>query len=336
MKQRDSSLDIIRIFACFLVVLMHSPLPSTNALGPFLTALSYFSAPCIGLFFMVSGALLLPVETDYFSFLRRRIGKVVFPTIIWSLIYIALSNNSNESKINLLQTIASIPFSAQGTGVLWFMYTLCGLYLIAPILSRWLEQSSKQEVKFILFLWSITLCYPLLRLWLSINESETGIFYYFSGYVGYFILGYYLKHYGNNRSLFIFICGFIALMGACLLYCSKIYKLELDFYTTFWYLSIFIVALCLFYWLMLHKIFNKFKCIDMSFLSNLSFGIYLIHILIMRYWVWKQNWIVEISNYIIQTFCIAGISFLISTALCYLFAKLPIGLYLIGFKFKHK
>ncbi len=30
MKDRDLSLDIIRIVACFLVVLMHSPLPSAN------------------------------------------------------------------------------------------------------------------------------------------------------------------------------------------------------------------------------------------------------------------------------------------------------------------
>lgn len=59
MKQRDTSLDIIRITACFMVVMMHSPLPSENANGAFLACLSFFTAPCIGLFFMVCGALLL-------------------------------------------------------------------------------------------------------------------------------------------------------------------------------------------------------------------------------------------------------------------------------------
>lgn len=60
MKQRDLSLDIIRILACALVVMMHSPIPSDNADGLILSSISYFTAPCIGLFFMVSGALLLP------------------------------------------------------------------------------------------------------------------------------------------------------------------------------------------------------------------------------------------------------------------------------------
>ncbi len=158
MKQRDISFDIIRILACFMVVLMHSPLPSADANGPFLVALSYFTAPCIGLFFMVSGALLLPVKTDYFTFLRRRFGKIAVPTVLWSLIYIALRLFYSKSEINVLQSVGSIPFSAQGEGVLWFIYTLCGLYLLAPILSGWLDRATKREIQFALTLWGVTLC----------------------------------------------------------------------------------------------------------------------------------------------------------------------------------
>ncbi|WP_279162877.1 hypothetical protein [Muribaculum intestinale] len=36
MKPRGNTLDIIRLLACFMVVLMHSPLPSDNANGPYL------------------------------------------------------------------------------------------------------------------------------------------------------------------------------------------------------------------------------------------------------------------------------------------------------------
>lgn len=64
MKQRDITLDMLRIIACMMVVLMHSPIPSSNnANGLLLSSVSYFTAPCIGLFFMVSGALLLPPPT---------------------------------------------------------------------------------------------------------------------------------------------------------------------------------------------------------------------------------------------------------------------------------
>lgn len=60
MKQRDYALDLLRIVACVMVVMMHSPMPSADANGMLLSSLSYFTAPCIGLFFMVSGALILP------------------------------------------------------------------------------------------------------------------------------------------------------------------------------------------------------------------------------------------------------------------------------------
>lgn len=42
MRHRDHALDILRIIACIMVVVMHSPIPSAQANGPFLTALSLF------------------------------------------------------------------------------------------------------------------------------------------------------------------------------------------------------------------------------------------------------------------------------------------------------
>lgn len=339
MKQRDTSLDIIRLLACFMVVVMHSPLPSANANGQFLVALSYFTAPCIGLFFMVSGALLLPVKTDYFTFLRRRFGKVAVPTVVWSLIYIALQLYYSKSEINVLQAVASIPFSAQGEGVLWFMYTLCGLYLLAPILSGWLERATKREVEFVLLLWAVTLCYPLLRLWFSVNDSDTGPLYYFGGYAGYFLLGYYLRRYPGSISAWL--SGGLALVGAILLCATKRYGIELDFYSVFWYLSIFVAALCVALWSIVSKIANTVQFSDsvserVSLLANLSFGVYLIHILVMRYWLWHQEWIPNIPNYIFQTIVIAVLTITVSIVLCFVIAKLPIGDFLIGYRIKTK
>ena len=94
MKNRDLALDIIRVLACVMVVFMHAPLPSAQVNGMFLSSLSYFTAPCIGLFFMVSGALLLPPpilqskEDNIYGFLKKRLGKVSGPTLVWTLVYL--------------------------------------------------------------------------------------------------------------------------------------------------------------------------------------------------------------------------------------------------------
>lgn len=334
MNRRDTSLDIIRILACFMVVLMHSPIPSANASGPFLSALSYFTAPCIGLFFMVSGALLLPVRTDYITFIRKRFSKILVPTLLWSLIYIGLRLYGSESEIDVIQSLASLPFSPQGEGVLWFMYTLSGLYLLAPILSAWVEKASQRELQIVLLLWCVTLCYPLLSFYVSTNTSTTGILYYFTGYAGYFLLGYYLKKYPESISQVL--AWTVAGAGVVLLLALKYIGLEFDFYSLFWYESIFIAALAVAIW----KAVSHFQHRDISSvlikISNLSFGVYLSHILIMRHWLWLQGWIAEISNYPLQSIVIAILTFAFSVLLCWLLSQLPYSQWLIGYNRRGK
>lgn len=63
-KHRTTYLDIIRIVACVMVITMHAPFLGKGALahGSFLVLSSYLTSPCVPLFFMVSGALLLPCK----------------------------------------------------------------------------------------------------------------------------------------------------------------------------------------------------------------------------------------------------------------------------------
>lgn len=245
---RNFQLDLLRVIACIMVVAMHSPIPpkTPSALdGVFLSSLSYLSAPCIGLFFMVSGALLLPVRDPYNIFLTRRFTKIIFPTLVWTLIYIVANVLKCGADSFSIRSILSIPFSSQGTSVLWFMYTLSGLYLLAPVISPWIERASEKEMRFYILLWGISLCYPILRLMLKINESETGMLYYFSGYLGYFVLGYYFKSYwpGLPSRKYVYmasICA-ISLITPVIL---RLWGVKIQFYSLFWYLSIFVAIMC--------------------------------------------------------------------------------------------
>lgn len=328
-----SSYNYIRIIACLLVVIMHAPLPSEQANGIFLSTLSYFTAPCIGLFFMVSGALLLPIKTDANSFIRKRLNKVVIPTLFWSIFYLAANFIKEDCQGALMKELISIPFSAQGNPVLWFMYTLIGLYLLAPIISRWIENASRKEMEFYLGLWGISLCYPILSSFLSINQGTTGILYYFTGYAGYFTLGAYLKKYPERISF----KNIIPLMGIAILapIICKIAQINVNFYEVFWYLSIFVVIQCVFWFQTITKLPLKFSNqveTMLTRISNLSFGIYLIHIFIMRYVLWECNFIQNMDSYILQTVTIAVLTFALSTITCYLISWLPFSSYLIGYK----
>lgn len=322
---RNHRLDLLRVIALMMIILMHSPMPH-SAPGYVLSCLSYLTAPGIGLFFMISGALLLGTELPMGVFLKKRFTKVVFPLLFWTLFYVGdKAFLEGWGAERLLTSVISIPFSAQGHGVLWFMYTLAGLYLLAPILSKWLKAASKGEVEFYLLLWAITLLYPYLNKFLIINESNTGILYYFSGYLGYFVLGYYLNEYYIFKVWHLVIALLLVIGIPVALYGSGI---EFDFYEMLWYLSM-PVALMAFIW---HVSISKCPNHKIEFITEvakLSFGIYLVHIFVMRRVLYQVDFLRELPSEI-QIPVISITTFIVSLVLVWLISRLPFSKYLIG------
>lgn len=328
---RDYSLDILRILACLMVVTMHSPMLGSAENSLFLSSLSYVTAAGVGLFFMISGALLLPVKMDTRPFLKRRFARIAIPTLIWTLFYILIDTFVHDQRFDL-RSVLSMFFSAQGAPVFWFLYTLAGLYLLAPVISRWLFSVSRRELEFYLLLWCISLCYPLIGLVLDINTSVTGILYYFTGYVGYFLLGYYLRIYGDHvKCRWLLPALFVAYIVPAV---CKIKAIPVDFYSVFWYLSVFVVIQCVFIWkvvtwLVPDKGWPKINHILIS-LSSLTFGVYLLHFFVIRYCLWTCPFIKGIASYPLQVFVIALLAFLFSVGISFILGLLPIGKFLIG------
>ena len=335
MKERILFLDMLRLLACLMVITMHAPLPGQGADGLVLSSISYFTAPCIGLFFMVSGALLLPVpeHEDTFTFVRKRLTRVVGPTLCWTLFYMMTYSGFSVT------TFLSVPFSAQGHRFLWFMYTLVGLYLLAPILSAWLRHASAKEQLFYLSLWGISLCYPLLEQVVIINQTATGILYYFTGYAGYFLLGYFLKNHGEYIKMGYAAALFV--VAACVPVFVKLSGMEVNFYRVFWYQSVFVVLMCLFWWKAAQWLAGRITLPDsvtrwVILISNLSFGIYLSHLYFMRGVLWELDIIRSIDSCLLQTAVIVGLTFLLSFLASWLLAFLPKSQYLVGYHHKRR
>ena len=334
-KQRTIYLDIIRIVACVMVITMHAPLPGEGALahGSFLVLSSYLTSPCVPLFFMVSGALLLPCKEGVTanSYIKKRIGKIVGPTICFSIFYIML-NSSELSVKEGVTDLFSIPFTAQGHGILWFMYTLAGLYLLVPIVSPWLRNASKYEIEIYLALWLVTLLYPYIGLVLKINTSNTGLLYYFSGYAGYFLLGHYMSRYALSLRWLLPL----ALLMLPLPVLNKVLGWELDFYSAFWYLSAPVAMMTAGWFALIKIIFEKIEMGKtllgfITMVSNLSFGIYLIHIFVMRTLLYEWSVIQGFDNYYKQTFAVVVLTCIGSFVSCYIISKLPLSQYIIGY-----
>ncbi|QIU95147.1 acyltransferase [Bacteroides faecium] len=338
-RERSYYLDIIRTLACIMVIVMHSPIPNTDEENSLLLgAISYFTAPCIGLFFMVSGALLLPIKDTPSLFLTKRLNKIIYPTLFWSLFYVLCNLITGKiENLDLVKSLLGLPFAAQGNGVLWFMYTLIGLYLLTPILSAWIEKVNERMIKLYLLFWTVTLCYPFIRLILDIPLKEENIFFYFSGYAGYFLLGYYLDNYNRKgirksgwKYFYMAVGSLIVFLPPIL---CKMNDWNIDFYFLFWYLSIGVSIMCIGWFVMIQSIplFRKkniITCVLTDF-SRMSFGIYLIHIFIMRYILWEWG-ILRSLPYIVQIPLCTISTVLLSYLVVKWISKFPFSKYIIG------
>lgn len=185
-----------------------------------------FMRPAIPLFVMVTGALLLPVKENISTFYTKRLTRLVIPFIVWSVLYnlfpwitglLGLSPTiindffawaePNQSFSGALHNILMIPFNFSMLAVqMWYVYLLIGLYLYMPFFSAWVKQASVKEQKIFLTLWFISLFIPYLReyltkdLWGTCSWNEFGLLYYFAGFNGYLLLGYYIKNNDINFS----------------------------------------------------------------------------------------------------------------------------------------
>ena len=334
-----------------MIVLMHSPHPEAGNPGYVVVPIFFVTAAGVCLFFMVSGALLFPIQTTTFDFLKKRLGKIIGPTLFWSLFYLGVSWFFDENlQHDTIKAVLSIPFSRQGRGILWFMYTLSGLYLLSPFISSFLKQATKKEVGFYLFLWTVTLIYPWINGLVIIDESTTGILYYFTGYVGYFVLGYYMHTYKPKVNMIASLLLIIVPIAALAIYEVTGHE-RWQSSDRFWYLSIFVAMMCVGWFSLVQKKFKYAGSLSMDsqfsqsgvwnssllrILSDCSFGIYLVHIFVMRNILWHVDYIVYGFGGIGQILITWFLTLFLSFTITYTISFIPYSEYIIGFTNKKR
>ena len=95
-KERDFSLDVLRVLACFLVILLHVGVfyYQTKDDSNHVVIVRDSSAYVVGymvswcrtsvpLFFLMSGYLLLPVKMSLGDFFHRRFSRILYPFLFW-------------------------------------------------------------------------------------------------------------------------------------------------------------------------------------------------------------------------------------------------------------
>ncbi|WP_026260341.1 acyltransferase [Segetibacter koreensis] len=207
---RNYSLDVLRVLAIYMVVQIHTGefyyiakdgnvLPGMDAYW-----VGWYNSlfrSCVPLFVMISGFFLFPVK-DVNTFYRKRLSRVVIPFVIWCILYAFYQFFLGQVNLETAFTnILRIPVNfGTDIGHLWYVYMLIGLYLFAPVISPWIESASEKNIRFYLVLWAIAMTVPYLHIIFPelLGEAywnKTPLLYYFSGFMGYAVLAFYIKRF---------------------------------------------------------------------------------------------------------------------------------------------
>ena len=272
---------VIHITANYISVLKESTTTIWHT-SNLLNALSRASVP---LFFMISGQLLLSEQVlPLVSFYKKRIVKIALPFFVWSLFYYLYGMNEGHFPVHFKKGLVTF-FEAKVTTHLWFFYILIALYVIVPLIKPLVQQASKQQFHYFFFLWlmqAIFFKFLDYRYHFNLYYAMPVV----DGYIGYFILGYYLNKFPMRLKAY-----WLYLMFGL----GYIYTASVTIYLTietggraslFWYeyltINVLMMAISLFL-LAKQSLNNTPLPAVLSVFNRVSLGVYLIHPFLMKY-----------------------------------------------------
>lgn len=291
-------LDMLRAIAIIAVIVLHNSDDAVEHYGK-ISSVDWLSVCvyngltrfCVPMFIVISGSLLLnPArETSIRELFTKRLPKLVIPLVTWTVIYVLYQNYTKQifSKFGPVDYLKAF---YQGPMIFhfWFLYLMIGIYLLSPIINLFIKSATKNQVLYFLAVWFAVNCvFGLMQIAFGLTIGIE--LFFFTGYSGYFVLGYYLQSTNfTQKALKILsaagIAAFvISVAGIILMYTNHFGHagdvVEDDFTPE---LPFAVAGLFLF--LKNYTFSNNpawWKSI-FSQLSKESYGIYIVHVLVMR------------------------------------------------------
>jgi len=275
--EREYSFDVMRVIAMFMVITIHVSNIYSRSYGvisdwSYLFSLIYntITRVSVPIFFMISGALLLDKKFNKKKYIER-IKRFLIVIIVWDLVYLIWDYFVLGMTYSPLYKLFIEPFRAH----LWFLYSIILLYVFQPLLRKILSINKKFNI--VLFILWLVFCT------LSMFNSTIASFFSLFSNMGYFVVGKYLYDYVKKNDLSKFNIIMIVMMilsfaGSIYLnsFASEKYNM---FYNMFLaYRTPYIILASLLFFILIYNLFHDKKVNKyIVILSEVSFGVYLIH-----------------------------------------------------------
>ncbi len=291
---------VIRAMAMVVIVAEHLAFPLIYRYDELLisewwigTGIYLFGKAGSPLFTMVSGLLLLNPSKNNQTlqvFFKKRFMKVLIPFLGWSAIYLCWQMywiGVEYSAKDIMIAIVDGPVYYH----LWFIQMILGLYLATPIMRIYTRNAERSNMTYFLIVWFVgTALFPIVR---RFYGFEIGIDIYVTvGFMGYFVLGYYLRPIKLNRQQMM-IC-LAVIVGFSLLTMGLTHWMVVraggkfdNFFALNTSFNIMILTTAFFLFMKsldYKKIYQRRPWFQwfITHVASTSFGLYLIHVLIIE------------------------------------------------------
>lgn len=345
-KTKIQWLDTLRTLAALGVILIHTASPLNRTfltninywwIGNTLMSLTRYAVP---MFLMISGATMLGREYKLKDFYERRLMRVVVPFFFWLIVYFFFRyftlhvTNPPVGFNNILNWAVSLFLNEGVSKHFWYIYMMIFIYLFLPLLSKLVNLLNTKYLVLLVVFWVII---TILTIHIPANVqkfTDMGRLIKYVIFMGYLVLGFFLyTHISPTKKIrfYTLIVFFITIIISALTvyFTSRGTKnTNLSIYS---YLSLntIIQTSSLFLLIKGTNIKNKLTSTINASISDYSYGIYLVHILVLGVLFDHGIWW-KMAHPLISIPAVFILVLTISYSIIFLLRKIPCGKYISG------
>ena len=343
---RNTSLDILRVFAMYTVILLHVlgsqffSLQDVNSM--WWAKINLFDSGtrwCVPVFVMISGALFLDPDKqlNFKNIYLKYILHILEAFFVWSAVYtfidMFIMNYSTGMDLKHIMMEFIITVLLKPHYHLWYVYLIVGLYAITPILRVIIKNCDQMTFKYwIAMMFVMGICVYFLNDFEKINfyigkALENANLQFLCGFTFYFVVGYYVLNYEIHHQNVIYLLGilgylFTVVVSQWLSHRAGTNVVVYDYL----YPNIAITAVAIFVFFV--KKVNKIKFSEKTRLclkevSDMMFGVYLIHDLFIMLFN-RYGLLIEKIHSLCWAMLVSMLIMSVSCIFVWIFRKIPI------------
>lgn len=290
-QKRECFLDLLRILACFLVLVNHTAgmfflERSPEETAWFLSVIYFFCAkPAVPIFFMISGYLLLGRQ-DSWSIAWKRIFRILVVLIFSAAAYAVFHGLTLEPRLTpeeMLHTFLRF-YYIPPSNALWYLYAYLGILIMMPFLQKMEKTMTKTDYRVLfclsaVFTGTIPMLYHFHNSILITGEFALPLM---SNTIAMLFAGRYFSRFGVKKTWLGFLIAAAVLIASVLLSTALTYReyyiylgIEYLYFDNREFLPNMLATLSLFYLATFVTLPEKLEK-AVTYVGSCTFGIYLL------------------------------------------------------------